>query len=181
MTNLNGWPDPARPGVPMNPEDDIFHWLQHEDAEDPCALQWWSGDDVWFLPRLGSKPRCVAPETMAAEGWRYLGPCATPAEIEALKAERNEAVATLESYRMENGCTRGQRTTQWCGAAVSMQDERDAALARAERAEAVLRRWQHYGCPDCGGDCGSANPPVLCCIMQETHAALTPATRGEGG
>jgi hypothetical protein len=36
----------------------------------------------------------------------------------------------------------------------------------------ALRRWQHYGCPDCGGDCGSANPPVSCCIMIETRDTL---------
>ena len=36
----------------------------------------------------------------------------------------------------------------------------------------ALRRWESYGCPDCGSDCGSANPPVSCCIMQETRAAL---------
>jgi hypothetical protein len=49
--------------------------------------------------------------------------------------------------------------------------EREKAL------EAALLRWQSYGCPDCSGDCGSANPPVLCCIMQETRAALAmPAT-----
>ena len=46
---------------------------------------------------------------------------------------------------------------------------RDAEVARLREA---LARWQHYGCPDCSGDCGSANPPVNCCIMQETRAAL---------
>lgn len=52
-------------------------------------------------------------------------------------------------------------------------------LARAEAAEASMKilraavaRWQSYGCPDCGGDCASANPPVACCIMQETSIAL---------
>ena len=41
-----------------------------------------------------------------------------------------------------------------------------------ERLRGVLRRWQYSGCPDCSGDCGSANPPVMCCIMEETRAAL---------
>lgn len=36
----------------------------------------------------------------------------------------------------------------------------------------ALERWEAYGCPDCGGDCASANPPVSCCIMRETHDAL---------
>lgn len=41
-----------------------------------------------------------------------------------------------------------------------------------ERLRGVLKRWQCSGCPDCSGDCGSANPPVMCCIMEETRAAL---------
>jgi hypothetical protein len=37
------------------------------------------------------------------------------------EAERDEAVATLALYRAENGCTRGQRTTQWCGEATRLR------------------------------------------------------------
>ena len=44
--------------------------------------------------------------------------------------------------------------------------------AENERLRRVLARWQYSGCPDCSGDCGSANPPVMCCIMEETRAAL---------
>jgi len=52
---------------------------------------------------------------------------------------------------------------------------------RGKALEAALLRWQSYGCPDCSGDCGSANPPVFCCIMQETRAALAmPATDRAG-
>jgi hypothetical protein len=52
--------------------------------------------------------------------------------------------------------------------------EREKAL------EAALLRWQSYGCPDCSGDCGSANPPVFCCIMQETRAALAMPSTVDG-
>ena len=51
-----------------------------------------------------------------------------------------------------------------------------AADAEIERLRAALRRWQQSGCPDCGGDCSSANPPVACCIVQETRAALEERT-----
>lgn len=47
-----------------------------------------------------------------------------------------------------------------------------AMADRIEALEAALRRWESYGCPDCGGDCASANPPVACCIMRETFEAL---------
>ena len=45
-------------------------------------------------------------------------------------------------------------------------------IAERDAMRAALRRWQQTGCPDCSGDCGSANPPVLSCIMVETAAAL---------
>ncbi len=56
------------------------------------------------------------------------------------------------------------------------------AEANLENAKALLKRWESYGCPDCGGDCSSANPPVSCCIMRETRAAIAkaqPPTTGE--
>jgi hypothetical protein len=39
----------------------------------------------------------------------------------------------------------------------------------------TLKRWQSRGCPDCSGDCGSANPPVVGCIMRDTAAAIAKA------
>ncbi|WP_368416648.1 hypothetical protein [Falsiroseomonas sp.] len=62
-------------------------------------------------------------------------------EIERLRAERDEAIATPALYRAENGCTRGQRTTQWCGEASKLR-----------------RAWlrviqQENSCPATGGGC----------------------------
>jgi len=48
-----------------------------------------------------------------------------------------------------------------------------AALVEAAKA------FQHYGCPVCSGDCGSANPPVMNCPMQALSAALAPFTKGQ--
>jgi hypothetical protein len=48
----------------------------------------------------------------------------------------------------------------------------EADARRIEELRNALERWQSYGCPDCSGDCGSANPPVACCIMRETMEAL---------
>ena len=36
----------------------------------------------------------------------------------------------------------------------------------------ALQRYYQSGCPDCRGDCGSANPPVSCCLPQEARAIL---------
>lgn len=61
--------------------------------------------------------------------------------VNEARGERDEAVAALALYRMENGCTRGQRTTQWCGEATKLR-----------------RAWlrviqQENGCPPSGGGC----------------------------
>jgi hypothetical protein len=69
------------------------------------------------------------------------------------EAERDEAVATLALYRMKNGCTRGQRTTQWCGEATRLRAALQDMLADREawqigrdtrdRARAALKETGH--------------------------------------
>ena len=63
------------------------------------------------------------------------------ARIVTLEAERDEAVAALALYRAEHGCTRGQRTTQWCGEATKVR----RAWLRVIQAE--------NSCPASGGGC----------------------------
>lgn len=75
MTDPNGWPDPMRPGVPMNPERDGWHWL------DECAREWSAIDQAW-LDHAGD-PIFMVPY----ERFRYFGPCLTPAEAAARVAE----------------------------------------------------------------------------------------------
>lgn len=55
---------------------------------------------------------------------------------------------------------------------LALLDELDSLRERVEKLEAVLRRWESYGCPNCGGDCSSVNPPVSSCIMKETRCVL---------
>lgn len=45
-----------------------------------------------------------------------------------------------------------------------------ALLARAGEA---LKWFEDRGCPDCGGDCASANPPISMCIMRTARAVDT--------
>ncbi len=70
----NGWPDPSRPGVPLHPERDGWHWLHHpEDIRAfPCA--WDSEHAAWCSGGMHS------PEGIVDLGYNYLGPCLTPAE-----------------------------------------------------------------------------------------------------
>ena len=68
-----GWPDPARPGVPLNPERDGWHWFA---GNPPYPLRWsleyqgWAVGGGWI-------------ERNAAMMNAYLGPCLTPAEVAA--------------------------------------------------------------------------------------------------
>ncbi len=112
--------------------------------------------DLW--PTIGQRftPRETVPAMLAAA--RALG-CLLPEDAAALRADRDK-------HAMDAALS---RTFEKAAHA-----ERDTLAARMKVAEDALRRWQDTGCPDCSGDCGSANPPVLSCIMQETRSALTP-------
>lgn len=80
--NAGGWPDPTRPGVPLNPERDGAHRLRHMHADQEwdvlwlCGGTWLDGSGSFSIPH-------------AAAFYTYLGPCLTPAEI----AAREEAAA----------------------------------------------------------------------------------------
>ena len=79
-----GWPDASRPGVPMHPERDGWHWLQWvglfpADQADAPTVRRWEKDGWWD----GSMHRHAR---YWQQGWRYLGPCLTPAEVAARDA-----------------------------------------------------------------------------------------------
>jgi hypothetical protein len=62
----------------------------------------------------------LAVHAVTGDGWTRADCAEAAAEIERLRGE-------LTLYRAENGCTRGQRTTQWCGEATRLRE----ALERA--------------------------------------------------
>jgi hypothetical protein len=78
------------------------------------------------------------------------------------EAERDEAVATLALYRAENGCTRGQRTTQWCGEATKLRE-------RLLQVNAGLLRVLQYEkkCDQTGKPC-DASRGCACSLEAET-------------
>ena len=43
----------------------------------------------------------------------------------------------------------------------------------------TLRRWLRTGCPDCSGDCHSANPPVYGCIVGDTYDTIRALERDQ--
>ena len=88
----NTWPDPARPGVPLHPERDGWHWLKTERGlapwrwtENPESIMWESGWEAG--------DGVISPAYFAALGpCTYLGPILTPEEAAALQ----KRVAELE-------------------------------------------------------------------------------------
>lgn len=58
-------------------------------------------------------------------------------------------------------------------AILSLISDHRAALAEVERLRGLLSEagkvvewFESWGCPNCGGDCASANPPISLCIMR---------------
>jgi hypothetical protein len=61
--------------------------------------------------------------------------------VERLQAERDEAVAALALYRLENGCTRGQYTTQWCGEAVRLRESLETVKRMLDFLDQPFAPW----------------------------------------
>lgn len=81
---MTGWPDASKPGVPLNPEQDGWHWLTGATGT-PAALEWRPSvlkpqTRGWYLHR--EQYGVIYAEEMA-HAWRYLGPCLTPTEVAA--------------------------------------------------------------------------------------------------
>jgi hypothetical protein len=89
----NGWPDPSKPGVPLHPERDGWHWLARN-ADDAWPFYWVSGTESGWCAEDGCNVDCAdtEPEFMAHYWPRYLGPCLTPAEHAAALAAQAMAM-----------------------------------------------------------------------------------------
>lgn len=77
MTTQN-WPDPKRPGVPMLPERDGWHWLSNKPNETLFLAEWTHEDysdaeTKWFW-NMGEEPE----EAHEMSGLYYHGPCPFP-------------------------------------------------------------------------------------------------------
>ena len=62
-------------------------------------------------------------------------------QADAALARAMEAERLLSEYRRENGCTRGQRTTQWCAEAARLRVAL-VAIAEVQPASLVLSAWE---------------------------------------
>ncbi len=80
----NGWL--GKPGVPLNPEKDGWHWVSMLGGKDNAQAMEWLG------PEIGWDETDWTTEDFGLHA-RYLGPCLTPDEATALQAR----VAELEA------------------------------------------------------------------------------------
>jgi hypothetical protein len=156
MTNNNNWPDPARPGVPLNPEVDGPHMMQTTDDHGRVWLEVWawrssSRPQVWLRPTVNGPPYGYEPRHLTAPiyaGIRYLGPCLTPAEVAAqiaaaVAAER-EACAAWHDEQAAHYLERSkQRFSEgWLSGGSIL---RTAAAAHKNSAAAMRAKMEEMG------------------------------------
>jgi len=88
MSDNNGWPDPARPGVPLNPERDGWHWFVRGDFYSLA---------LWHRGHFTFQDTTAWPEEFSQLDMTYAGPCLTPAEVDArVKETRRDALEEAE-------------------------------------------------------------------------------------
>ena len=73
-------------GVPENPERDGWHFLHHPEDLRPVPCAWDAAHAAWCSGGMHS------PQGVLDLGFRYLGPCLTPAEVAAREAASAEAM-----------------------------------------------------------------------------------------
>jgi hypothetical protein len=106
MSDPNGWPDPQRPGVPLNPERDGAHMLRRKGADRLRQFFWSAGTDWDAMTPV-----------RAAYDFCYEGPCLAPAEVAARVAEaRRDALREAAAY------------LQSCAKALRLRDAEDRGI-----------------------------------------------------
>ena len=145
MTTTNGWP--GKPGVPLNPEQDGWHWLSAMYYDDPIgppvACFWEAKLERW--PRLQDKPGNYP----VSRGFCYLNPCLTPEEAAALqaRADRNAAgFARVDAEAERAKFLHKQEIAALQARVAELEDVLRAKVTEIERA------YSHEGhCIECHG------------------------------
>ena len=94
MTTI--WPDPARPGVPLNPEQRGWHWLS---CQNMPFLVFWNGEVLQdSLSGQSIKPDVLSPV------YSYLGPALTPDEVQERAAQVRRGALEEAAEEMDCAC-----------------------------------------------------------------------------
>ncbi|MFT8439876.1 hypothetical protein [Acetobacter fabarum] len=96
MTTPTNWPNPERPGVPLFPERDGWHWLSYGQNQEPVPFEW-SSEEFSDAPTEWAWGTDDGPEDAyeMARRFCYHGPCLTPTQIAELLAGERERCAKL--------------------------------------------------------------------------------------
>jgi len=86
------WPT-DRPGYPRDAERDGWHWLKHPEDLRPFPSVWNAELQGWPSGALHS------PQGIVDLGFAYLGPCPTPADLDAAVQAEREAIAKWHDER----------------------------------------------------------------------------------
>jgi hypothetical protein len=84
------WPDPNKPGVPLNPERDGRHWLFDAKSNVSFPEFWVAGMGAWAVGDAWTA------RMVAEMGLHYQSPVLMPAEADALRAENARLREALE-------------------------------------------------------------------------------------
>jgi hypothetical protein len=163
MSDNNGWSD--QPGVPLNPEQDGAHRLRHSDS----GLE---RDSLWLCGGTWVDSDGDFSISHAAAFYTYLGPCLTPAEVDArIQQAKRDA---LEEAAQEMDCACPQR---------------GAVLAKLEKDGPLSHHWPCEKSDDCCALRGAAiralsdTPPGMVLVPRdqqaETRAAKILAERNQ--
>lgn len=106
--NAGGWPDPTKPGTPLNPERDGTHWLWISQATGALmAFQWHAPpgpDRVGAWINISRNITTSHPLDAVRMGLTYCAPCLTPSEIAAREAAAALAMKEAAAALIECGC-----------------------------------------------------------------------------
>lgn len=177
------WPDMTKPGVPLNPERDGWHWLETAEGH-LLPYNWCPAGECergrWPARWLFDIEAEIDPRTC-----RYLGPCLTPAEVaaqvaaaaqamrEAAKAKAREMFPWQGSDYYCDSCKNGivhPGGEELADAIAALPIEHGDALAAAP-ALATLRRLYHQA--QNGGTVTAGDLSRVIAMMERA--------RGEGG
>jgi hypothetical protein len=86
----NGWP--GKPGVPLNPERDGWHWFVRGDFYSLA---------LWHRGHFTFQDTTAWPEEFSQLDMAYVGPCLTPAEMEARVKEARRHALEEAALRLE--------------------------------------------------------------------------------
>jgi|688.fasta_scaffold460099_2 hypothetical protein len=128
MSDNNGWP--GKPGVPLNPERDGWHWVcAAVGIAAPYPMLWcadgkaWDTGDGW---EFYTSPRMT-------ERTRYLGPALTPAEVDALTTRLRRSENAIYNALLFAGVSAQSESESPTGALNRLHDKYEARVTQARR------------------------------------------------